>query len=188
MIQQRRNSGFTLVEILIGMSLSLMVLTAVLSSYLFMGRNLVRLVNQQTLETESRRALQYFSQDVRMAISLSNLTTTSVTFTIPTSTGTTTVAYNYDSNAGQFTRTTPANTGTLLVLVNNIKSGTFSFAYYNIAGNQITQTDTQVSSPNIRRISYSYDAQTGNSGNGTLTALFRMASSRLSLRNKTWSP
>ncbi|HEX7631695.1 MAG TPA: prepilin-type N-terminal cleavage/methylation domain-containing protein, partial [Lacunisphaera sp.] len=59
--------AFTLTELLIGMTLSLIVMTAVLTSYTFMGRNLFRLANQQTLQTQSRRTLQYFQQDVRMA-------------------------------------------------------------------------------------------------------------------------
>jgi len=63
-------AGFTLVELLVGMSLALVVMTGVLSTFSFLGRNLNRLANQQQLETESRRALSYFNQDVRMANAL----------------------------------------------------------------------------------------------------------------------
>jgi prepilin-type N-terminal cleavage/methylation domain-containing protein len=184
MTVRRNHSGFTLVELMIGMSLSLMVLTAVLGSYLFMGRNLVRLANQQTLETESRRALLYFAQDVRMASTLSSPSATGVTFTLPTSSSTTTVAYSYNSSAGTLTRT-PA-TGTAQVLLHNLQSLTIN--YYNIAGNAITGTDTGVSIPNIRRIALSFTAQAGSSNNGTLTILHQVASPRLSMRNKAWSP
>ncbi len=184
MTVRRPNSGFTLVELLIGMSLSLMVLTAVLSSYLFMGRNLVRLVNQQEIETESRRTLLYFAQDVRMASSLSGPSATGVTFTVPTSGGTTTVAWSYSSANGTLTRT-PA-TGTAQVLINNLQSCAFS--YYNIAGNSVTDYVNSVSLSNMRRIALAFSAQAGSANNGTLTIVHQAASPRLSMRNKSWSP
>jgi hypothetical protein len=57
------------------MSLSLMVMGAVLSGYIFLGRNFTRSLglssaNQPALESQSRRALAYFADDVRMASGL----------------------------------------------------------------------------------------------------------------------
>jgi prepilin-type N-terminal cleavage/methylation domain-containing protein len=68
--RRQSRAGFTLVELLVGMSLALIVMTGVLSTFSFLGRNLNRLANQQQLESESRRALAYFAQDVRMANAL----------------------------------------------------------------------------------------------------------------------
>ena len=45
----KSNAGFTLVEVLIGSTLAATILLAVISSYLFLGRNLTRLATQQTL-------------------------------------------------------------------------------------------------------------------------------------------
>lgn len=64
--------GFTLVEVLIGMTLSLMVMGAVLSGYVYLGRNFTRSLglssaNEPTLESQGRRTLALFAQDVRMA-------------------------------------------------------------------------------------------------------------------------
>lgn len=64
------SKGFTLVELLIGATLSAAVMAAVLSSYIFIGRNLARLANQQVLETEARRTLANFARDVRLASGL----------------------------------------------------------------------------------------------------------------------
>ena len=55
-------AAFTLVELLIAMSLSLMIMTAVLSSYVFLGRSFSRSLgiasaNQPTLENQGRQAL-----------------------------------------------------------------------------------------------------------------------------------
>lgn len=67
----RSAAGFTLVELIIGMTLSLMVMGAILSSYIFLGRNFARQGmgsgNEPNLEAQGRRTLAYFTQDVRMA-------------------------------------------------------------------------------------------------------------------------
>jgi hypothetical protein len=69
---------------LIGLSLSLMVMAAILASYVFLARNFTRslgvtyAVNNQTtlsqlppLEAQLRTTLAYFTQDVRMATGIS---------------------------------------------------------------------------------------------------------------------
>ena len=71
MRHHNHQSGFTLVELLIGSSLSAILLVGVLSSFTFMGRSLGRMASQQQLETQSRRALQVFDSDARMATALS---------------------------------------------------------------------------------------------------------------------
>lgn len=98
--------GFTLVELLIGAALSAAVLAAVLSSYIYLGRSLARLANQQTLETQARLALGFFTQDVQQATGLVTISTAPtspaanrVDLTVPTNTGTTnTVTYYYNSD------------------------------------------------------------------------------------------
>lgn len=100
------SGGFTLVELLIGASLSAAVLAAVLSSYIFLGRQLARLANQQTLETQARLAIGTFTQDVQNATGLVVISTTPaspaanrVDLTVRDSTGTTnTITYYYNSS------------------------------------------------------------------------------------------
>jgi Tfp pilus assembly protein PilW len=76
------------------------VLAAVLSSYLYLSRQLARLAHQQTLETEGRRALGYFTQDVQRASGVDTSLTVSasrVSLTVPSATGTNlTVTYYYN--------------------------------------------------------------------------------------------
>src|SRR5438477_34910 len=69
--QLRRCAAFTLVELLIGVTLSGMVMAAVLSSYIYLGRSFGRLANQQILESEARRTLAYFTKDVQAATGIS---------------------------------------------------------------------------------------------------------------------
>jgi type II secretory pathway component PulJ len=61
------SQGFSFVEMMVAMSIVMVVIAALLSSYIFLGRNLVRCSNEQQLEAQSRRALQMLGQEVRMA-------------------------------------------------------------------------------------------------------------------------
>lgn len=128
----RLNSAFTLVELLIGMSLGLFVMAAVISCFVFLSRSMARLQLHQQFDAQGRRALLYFAQDARMAgsISFSPLlpTGSNFSFTIPTSSGTTNINYGYDSVSGTLTRT-DLNTSSSVVLLNNLTS--FRFDYYD---------------------------------------------------------
>lgn len=100
----RRSAAFTLVEVLVGATLSAAVMAAVLSSYIYMGRGLGRLANQQTLEMEGRRTLALFARDVRMTSSLVTVSTSPtspaanrVDLTVPTASGTNTITYYYNN-------------------------------------------------------------------------------------------
>jgi Tfp pilus assembly protein PilW len=179
-------AGFTLVELLIGLSLSLTIMAAVLSGYLFLGRSLSRLVNQQTLETEGRRTLGQFAQDVRAASSISGTPSVSaLTLTIPSGASTTTVAWSYNSTTGTLTRT-PAN-GTAGTLASNLTS--LYFRYYNESGTAYDSgsapytTQTAYMS-GMKQISLNFTAQTGSANNGTRTAEHSFASPRLLVRNR----
>lgn len=103
--------AFTLVEVLIGMSLALMVMTAVLTTYVTIGRNFTRSLgissaNQPTLSTQARRTIATFAQDVRMASGLTVVSTSPTSPTssrvdliVPSAAGTNLVTYYYNSTA-----------------------------------------------------------------------------------------
>ena len=161
-------------------------MAAVLSSYIFLGRSFTRLTNQQILESEARRTLATFAKDVQAATGISGTPSAStVTLTLPTTSGTTTVAYAYNSGAGTFTRT-PSG-GTALVLLRNITdndSGTtadLTLRYYDVSGNAYTSYTDYLSG--IRQLALEFSTQTGVSANGTQTLVYRVASSRLLIRN-----
>ena len=181
-LPRRTNRGFTLSELLIGMSLAMVVMLAVLTSYIFLGRQLVKLTNEQTLETESRRALGYFSRDVQQASGISGTpSATSLTLVIPTSNGSVgTVAYTYDSSAGTLTRT--PSTGTAIVLARNITTNTLAFSYYDEQGNPYTSYTNYLNG--IKQLAITYTCQTGNVLTGTRTKSRQIASARLILRNR----
>lgn len=184
------SNGFTLVELLVGVTLSGMVMAAVLSSYIYLAGNLVRLTNQQTLETEARRTLAYFTRDVQMASAISGTpTATSLTLTIPLANGTTTVAYTYNSSAGTLTRT-PASGTALVVLRNITSSGGLTFKYFDNLGNNYTSATLSAGSylSGITQLSVEFNTQTGYATTGTQTQVYQIASNRMIVRNKPLLP
>ncbi len=181
------SAGFTLVELMVSLTLAMAIIAAVISSYLFLGRNLGRIVNQQTLEIEGRRALSAFTQDVRAASSISGTpSVTSVTLTVPSGASTTAVAWSYDNATGILTRT-PAS-GTARTMVSNLTS--LYFRYYNDTGNAYDSgsapyTTQTVYMSGLKQMSLTFTAQTGAANNGTRTGVHSFASPRLLVRNRS---
>ena len=185
----------------VGMSLALMVMTAVLTTYVMIGRNFTRSLgltsmNQPSLESQARRTLAAFARDVRMASDISGTpSATSLTLTLPQASGTTTVAYSYDSTAGTLTRT-PSG-GTAQVLQSNITTANGNaglvFRYYDVSGNPydngsspyITVTTYPLG---IKQVSLSFATQAGSTITGTLTQVYQTDSPRLAIRNKGLLP
>ncbi len=196
----KRHAGFTLVELLVGTALSGMVMAAVLSSYIYLGRGFARLANQQILEAEARRTLAYFAQDVRMASGLTdtaNLSATRVAFLVPTATSTSTITYYYNSTspdaavtingtsvtmiANSLTRCVyNDSTVTSLTLLRNTTG--LSIKYYDTSSNAYTAYTDYL--PGIKQLALQFSTQLGNSGNGTQTIVYQVASSRMIIRNK----
>ncbi len=104
----RRRAAFSLVEIMIGASIGSFVLLGILTAFVTLGRNGARLYNYNTMETESRRALDEFSQDVRMASGITWNSASSVTLTVPDNYAAyeNKVTYAYDSATTGETRRT----------------------------------------------------------------------------------
>lgn len=193
--------GFTLVELLIGMSLALILIIAVLSSYVFLGRSFSRtlgvgMANQPTLEAQGRRTLETFALDVEMTAAISNPTASEITLTVPHSTGgTQDVTYYYNSTAAPvaiYGVTVAAHalaridrsSSTAKTLHSNLL--TCSFTYYDVSANPYTTFVNYL--PGIKQISLALTAQGGSSTNNTLTQVYTVASPRLLFRNKNLLP
>lgn len=92
--RSRRNAGLTLVELMIAGGIASFVMTGVLSVVLMMGRSGMSASNYADMEAQSRRAVDEFAQDVRMASDLTWNSSTSVTLTVPD---------NYTANGNKVT-------------------------------------------------------------------------------------
>lgn len=168
-----RRAGFTLVEVMIASALALMIFAAVFSAYLFLGRNLTRLVNFQRQEVESRRALRLFSEDVSAATQITTAAAAQLALVRPTNSGNTTVTYTYSAADGTLTRVAGAASQTIVTGLTSL-----SVSYFNSSG----------SSPGsnlhaIKAVELAFATRAGSSAGGTL-AQYTTASPRILMRNK----
>jgi Tfp pilus assembly protein PilW len=109
--------AFTLTELMVAATLSLLVLTGVLSAFLMIGRSGFLASSYSELERETRRGLEIFGGDARKAVDLHWNSSQSVTLTLPTATNATTlVTYAYEADSPG------AATGTFYRLVGNVDS------------------------------------------------------------------
>ncbi len=196
-----RSAGFTLVELFVGVSLSMMVMAAVLSSYVFVARSYARTIglglpNEPTLGTQDRRTLAAFAQDVQMASAISSPTSSEITLAVPHRTGgTKNITYYYNDTAtaaSVYGVTVPANalaridrnTSTALTLHTSLL--TCTFIYYDAFANPyMTYADYAIG---IKQISLALTAQAGNPATNTQTKAYSVTSPRHIFRNKSLLP
>ena len=160
---------------MVSMSLAFIIIAAILSAYLFLGRNLTRLVNLQQQEVKSRRVLQMFTSDVSSAIRLTTATDTVMVLSVQTAASPATVTYTYTAgaaNTGTLTRADAAGTVTLLTGLS-----TFDFNFFAEDGSATT------SATSIKSAQFSFTSAVGTAANGT-RAGSTIVSSRVVLRNK----
>lgn len=158
---------------MIATSLLAVVLAGVLAAYLFVGRNLTRLVNLQHQEVESRRTLRNFTQDLSAAIQLSTATGTVVALTKPASSGTTAVTYSYTASSGNFVRTEGGVTQTMMSGVTSL-----AITYFNEAGSVVTG-----SPQSVKAVELTFTSAFGSAAGGTQSRQTTV-SPRVLLRNK----
>lgn len=175
------------------MSIAVMLIAAILSSYTFLGRNLVRYANYEDLTTENRRALQFFAADVHAATDVSSFSPSQLTLEMPYvhpdySVSTYTVTYTYDANAATLVRSVSGNAPpgvttnsiTLLTGVSNL-----SFDYLDMQGQSVTSSGSPF---RIKQIVLSdYTLSAGKAILGTQSTL-DSTSTRYVLRSKHLVP
>ncbi len=127
--------GFTLVEVMIGSSLAAAVMAAVLSSFVFLSRNLARQANYHSLENKGREGLTYLRRDFALARAVKGGTAPTVsTLTLVLPAGD--VTLTYDGAAGSLRRqaTFGANRDFTLLASGYCSCTAFAFNYYTTTG------------------------------------------------------
>jgi prepilin-type N-terminal cleavage/methylation domain-containing protein len=183
------SAGFTLVELIVSVTLSAMIFAAILGGFTFLGRNLTRLVNTRDQDAKSRRAFYQFGQDITAATTLGG-TASDGTLEL-TVQGLGNVQYAFDPAAFTFSRIAPAvaapHAPETTVLLTDLSS--FTFKYYNQAGTRLslgTNPDVDLTKSGIqsvKEIELSFTSAVGNSASGTRT-VFAGKSPRFVLRNR----
>lgn len=111
-----KKGGFTLVEMLISMTIGAIALSLGLSSIVFLSRGMVGLINYADMNTASRQALEIFSRDIRMGSNVQASQIDYLAFNIQRRSGSADfVVYEYDEDAGILYREFNGNPKTALL-------------------------------------------------------------------------
>jgi type II secretory pathway pseudopilin PulG len=133
----RRTGGFSLVELIISLTLVMMLTLALLTSYVFIARGDQSLQNYGDMNAQARKLLERLGEDLRAATDVVDFTASQLTLTVPTNTTATAsedVTWDYNSVDGTVTR--QAGTATAATLARDVQ--TFAFFYAN--GNNVETT------------------------------------------------
>ena len=124
--------GFTLVELMITVGMMSAVLLGLTQSYIFIMKSSVSLGNFSDINFQSRRGLEQFSRDMRMASDVLEANLTFLVVEVPNSAGTAfnRIEYDYDGTDGELIR---RENGIDRVLYDDVAS--CSFLYFEYRGN-----------------------------------------------------
>jgi prepilin-type N-terminal cleavage/methylation domain-containing protein len=181
--------GYTLVELMIGMTLASVLMLGVLSTYLFLGRNSTRLSYQHALEIQARTILNSLALDVRNTKQITSASSSGVSLKLVDGS---TVTYSY--SAGALTRDTGSGP---VALTSDIKGEkvqvavtlpTCTFTYFTTTdGDPTSQFGATLVPLSVKQVAVNLVLQAGTAGvqdqAGTMTS-FKIASGWLLFRNK----
>jgi len=161
-----------------------MVMSGVLSSFVLVGKNGYNSSNYSVMEAESRRALEIFTQEARMADNITWISASCVTLSVVNDTGNYLVTYVYnDATSGDTAQTfyrQPGASGSgapVQILVRGVSD--FAFRRYKVVtGSDFTATnDLETKQVQITLRTVRTGVTTVNTTNSVLSA-------RVVLRNK----
>ena len=129
-------AGFSLVELLISLTLIMLLTLALLTSYLFIVRGDRSLQNYGEMNAQARKLLEQLGADLRAATDVTDFTATNLILSLPTNLASTTtqdVTWTFDSGSATVTREDSNGTQTFARDVH-----TFAFYYTNGSNVQTT--------------------------------------------------
>jgi prepilin-type N-terminal cleavage/methylation domain-containing protein len=190
-MKKKNRRGFTMVELMIAMSIFSMIIAGVMATSLQMLRSGYNAAQYAEMEQEARKALEIFARDARMATKATwsnTSSTTELTLTVlkDASGGTYTRKYVYYPAEGTFCREYDTKKE---ILVNGILStaGAFEMKAFSIKNEEITaesiKNDPGTASANTKEIQLNLTCSRSRST--VATASNKVISARFILRNKT---
>jgi Tfp pilus assembly protein PilW len=163
---------------MIGAALAAFILAGVISTFLFLGRSGANVRNYSDMESQARKGLELFAEDVRQASSIVWTTNQQITLTVNSAN----VVYIYSSVNGTFSR---VDAGSNRVLISGITSGTFMFRSFNVAGTELPLTSAAqltAAGSSTKQLQISLEASRTNQT--VVAATNTVLSARFILRNK----
>ncbi len=144
--------GYTLIEIMVSMSIMSLVLSGVTSSFTFLTKSALGLGNYVIMNQDSRKGLELLSRDIRMASDILIMTDNNLVISIPTGGGGTKVIdYAYEAEQGRVFR---EEGGTSTSILKDIED--FDFNYYTFLGavtaNELEVKEVQVEAQMMKEV------------------------------------
>jgi prepilin-type N-terminal cleavage/methylation domain-containing protein len=173
-----RARGFTLVEVLVSSVIAAWILTAVMATFLFLGRSGANIQNYNDMESQARTALELFAEDTRQASSINWESETEIYLTVNAQA----IYYYYDSGTDTFYRKVTSG-GTPRALVTGITA--FAFKAYSITGADLpltTADELTTATKSTKQLQISLEA--ARSSQTVVDATNTVLSARFILRNK----
>jgi len=172
--------GFTLVEVMLATGLSAIILTGVLSSFLFLGRSGANMQAYNDMEAQSRIGLEKFAEDVRQASAITWNSSNSVTMIVNAAN----ITYTFDSGTGILSKQDPSGTTNLITGASYSPGMTSCFAAYDITGNTLSLTSANLANANLSTKQLQLSLKLSRTGSTRATTTNNVLSSRYILRNK----
>src|SRR5688572_666610 len=179
--------GFTLVELLIAFTLSMVAMAALLSCFVFLARNFTRLANFRALEQQSRVAQTYLQEDLGAAIVVkASPAPTATTLALQLPGGN--VTYTYDATNRRLRR--QADFGAVqdryLLSGPGCRCATFAFNYFTASGGSpASQLAPTANAPlSIQQVQVKFTLETPATENSQTRVNYASGTARLHLRNK----
>ena len=138
--RRSKKGGFILPEVLVVVSLSVIALAIVTAAITAIMRHSISLSYHSTMNSQAKRTVNNFNEDVRTATTITTPTSTKFTLEIPDGVGgSDTVQYAYTSSDSTLRKTTdPALPGEVIrIMMDGVE--TFSFTYFTINNNSTTK-------------------------------------------------
>ncbi len=135
-----RTGGFTLVEIMVTITIFSMMMASLIATFLVFSKGMASLSNYSEMSNSGRQTLEYFARDAHAAETLSIANANEFEFEMPVGAGGYTMNYKYDSTTRDFTREKYDVDGTTLlattVLFEDIED--FKMIFYNRLNDNVT--------------------------------------------------
>lgn len=134
-VPRKGKHGFTLIELMIVLSISSMIILMGVSSIVFITKNSASLSNYINMNQEGRVALEIISRDIRMSMDVNTATETQMELEVYGQGGATdTVIYTYAADNKTVYRTINGDQSALLEDVED-----FNFNFYNLRREATTE-------------------------------------------------
>lgn len=139
-----RSSGFTLVEVMITVTILSFVLAAMLASFVFFSKGSVSLGQYVTMSSASRYGLELLARDLHGAETITAAGKQSLTVTMPADAGGSTIEYSYDATLDELTRKVTDSSGTSDsdVIFDHLTE--FDIYYYDRLDNEIDRSTSSL--------------------------------------------